>query len=51
MLVVTFNLQLQMIKFSQSAQSPANFILIPLKVNDKKEQRSIKIGSFGLIQS
>lgn len=31
-----------------SAQSPANFILIPLKVNVKKEQRSIKIGSFGL---
>ena len=32
-----------------SAQSPANFILIPLKVNEKKEQRSIKIGSFGLL--
>ena len=31
-----------------SAQSPANFILIPLKVNNKKQQRSIKIGSFGL---
>ncbi|MGB1044610.1 MAG: hypothetical protein ACPGYU_05615 [Flavobacteriaceae bacterium] len=33
-----------------SAQSPANFILVPLKVNLKKEQRSIKIGSLGLLK-
>ncbi len=33
-----------------SAQSPANFILVPLKVNSKKEQRSIKIGSLGLLK-
>jgi len=33
-----------------SAQSPANFILVPLRVNSKKNQRSIKIGSLGLLK-